>query len=228
MPPMSPPGHAAGGVFLRVGDQASVVSSRPAIDAAFCSAVRVTLVGSMMPALTRSLVLAGGGVVAVRCLLGRDLGWTTIEPSTPALLAIWRSGLLEGAADDVDADGGLVALELSFSSASGAQQGDAAAGDDALLDGRAGGVQGVLDAGLLLLHLGLGGGADVDDGHAAGQLGQALLELLAVVVAGGGLLDLGADLAMRPLMSAFLPAPSTMVVLSLSMTTFLALPRSAS
>ena len=74
-----------------------------------------------------------------------------------------------------------------------AQQGDAAAGDDAFLDGRAGRVQGVLDAGLLLLHLGLGGGADIDDGDAAGELGQALLELLAVVV-GGGFLDLAADL----------------------------------
>jgi hypothetical protein len=48
-------------------------------------------------------------------------------------------------------------------------------------------VQGVLDAGLLLLHLDLGGRADVDLGDAAGELGQALLELLAVVVAGGGL-----------------------------------------
>ena len=75
----------------------------------------------------------------------------------------------------------------------GAHQGDAAAGDDAFLDRRTGGVQGVLDAGLLLLHLDLGGGTDLDDGHTAGQLGQALLELLAVVV-GGGLLDLGADL----------------------------------
>jgi hypothetical protein len=54
-------------------------------------------------------------------------------------------------------------------------------------------VEGVLDAGLLLLHLDLGGGADIDDGDAAGELGEALLELLAVVV-GGGLLDLAADL----------------------------------
>jgi hypothetical protein len=54
-------------------------------------------------------------------------------------------------------------------------------------------VQRVLDAGLLLLHLDLGGRADLDDGDAAGELGEALLELLAVVV-GGGLLDLGADL----------------------------------
>jgi hypothetical protein len=32
----------------------SVVSSRPAMEAAFCSAVRVTLVGSTTPAFTRS------------------------------------------------------------------------------------------------------------------------------------------------------------------------------
>jgi hypothetical protein len=68
-------------------------------------------------------------------------------------------------------------------------------------------VQRVLDAGLLLLHLDLGGGADLDDGHAAGELGQALLELLAVVVA-GGVLDLDADLLDAASMSAFLPAPS--------------------
>jgi hypothetical protein len=62
-------------------------------------------------------------------------------------------------------------------------------------------VQGVLDAGLLLFHLDLGRGADVDLGHAAGELGEALLELLAVVVAGGRL-DLVLDRSMRPLMSA--------------------------
>ncbi len=61
---------------------------------------------------------------------------------------------------------------------------DAAAGQDALFDRRAAGVQGVLDAGLLLLHLDLGGRADVDLGDAAGELGQTLLQLLAVVVAG--------------------------------------------
>jgi hypothetical protein len=54
-------------------------------------------------------------------------------------------------------------------------------------------MQGVFDAGLLLLHLGLGGGADLDHRNAAGELGQPLLQLLAVVVR-GGLLDLGADL----------------------------------
>ena len=75
----------------------------------------------------------------------------------------------------------------------GPEQGGAAAGDDALLDGGPGGGQGVLDAVLLLLELDLGGGADLDDGHAAGQLGQPLLELLAVPV-GVGVLDLALDL----------------------------------
>jgi hypothetical protein len=108
-----------------------------------------------------------------------------------------------------------------------AEQGHAAAGQNAFLDRRAGGVQGVLDAGLLLLHFAFGRGADVDLGHAAGQLGQPLFELLAVVVA-GGVLDLARIWSMRPLMSALLPAPSMIVVLSLSMITFLARPRSAS
>jgi hypothetical protein len=54
-------------------------------------------------------------------------------------------------------------------------------------------VQRVFDAGLLFLHFGLGGRADLDDSHAAGQFRQALLELLTVVV-GGGLVDLGAEL----------------------------------
>ena len=106
-------------------------------------------------------------------------------------------------------------------------QSHAAAGDDALFDGRAGGVQGVLDAGLLFLHLDLGGRADVDLGHAAGELGEPLLELFAVVVA-GGVLDLAADLVDPALDGVLLPAPSMMVVLSLSILIFLARPRSAS
>ncbi len=51
----------------------------------------------------------------------------------------------------------------------------------------------VLDTRLLLLHFGLGGRADLDQRHAADQLGQPLLELLPVVVR-GRVLDLGPDL----------------------------------
>ena len=51
----------------------------------------------------------------------------------------------------------------------------------------------VLDASFLFFHLGLGCRAHLDLSHAADQLRQPLLELLAVVV-GGSLLNLGADL----------------------------------
>ncbi len=71
---------------------------------------------------------------------------------------------------------------------------------------------------LLLLQLDLGGRADTDDGHAAGQFGQPLLELLPVPVR-GGVLDLPADLAMRRWTSSVSPPPSTMVVSSLVMVT---------
>ena len=74
----------------------------------------------------------------------------------------------------------------------------ATAGDHAFFHRRTGRVQGVVDAILLLLHLDFGRRADVDHRHAARQLRQAFLELLAVVV-GGGLVDLLLDLADAPL-----------------------------
>jgi hypothetical protein len=53
---MSPPPGAAGALSFSglSATTASVVRNRAAIDAAFCSAERVTLAGSMMPALIRS------------------------------------------------------------------------------------------------------------------------------------------------------------------------------
>ena len=109
--------------------------------------------------------------------------------------AIWLERLLDGLGHEAGT-GGLVALELLGGGEHGglrAQQRHAAAGDDALLDRSLGGGDGVLDAVLLLLELDLGGGADLEDGDATGQLGEALLELLAVVV-GVGVVDLVLDL----------------------------------
>ena len=119
---------------------------------------------------------------------------TTIEPSAPAFWAIIRIGS-SSARRTISTPIFSSSVPLILSSADCARRKrDAAAGHDALLDRRAGGVERVLDPSLLLLHLGLGGRADVDDRHAAGELGQPLLELLPVVVA-GGLLDRDLDLA---------------------------------
>src|SRR5437870_672293 len=74
-----------------------------------------------------------------------------------------------------------------------AEQSDAATGDDALFHRSARGVQRVFDTSLPFLRFGFGGCADIDDGHAAGEFGQAFLEFLAVVI-GGSLFDLAADL----------------------------------
>src|SRR5581483_8606410 len=75
----------------------------------------------------------------------------------------------------------------------GPQQGGATAGHDALLDRGPGRGHGVFDAVLLLLELDLGGGADLNDRHTAGELGQPLLELLTIPVR-VGVIDLGLDL----------------------------------
>src|SRR5262249_48681958 len=97
-------------------------------------------------------------------------------------------------ADDVDA-GLLVAVGGAqlLDRLDGAQERDAAAGQHAFLDRGAGRVHRVVDAILALLPLDLGGATDADHRDAAGELGQALLELLAIIV-GGGLLDLRLDL----------------------------------
>ena len=196
IPPMPPPGIAGMADFFSglSATSASVVSTRPAIDAAFCSAARVTLAGSMTPGLHQVLELAGGGVEADGAGLPLDLRHDDGALET-GVVGDEPGRRLEGLVDG-PGTGGLVALEALDQVADGGagpEQGDAATGDDTLLDGGPGGRQRVLDAVLLLLELHLGGGADLDDGHAAGQLGQPLLELLAVPVR-VGVLDLGLDL----------------------------------
>ncbi len=120
----------------------------------------------------------------------------TTAPSSPALRDDHAKRLFDGATDDVGADL-LVAfqrLDERVDSGSAADQGHTTARDDAFLDGCTGCVHRVFDAGLLFLHLGFGGCTDLDDGDAADELGETLLELLTVVV-GGGLVDLRTDLA---------------------------------
>src|SRR5258707_15839053 len=54
-------------------------------------------------------------------------------------------------------------------------------------------MQGILHASLLLLHLGLGRGADIDYSDTTGELGQTLLQFFAIIVR-SGFLDLTPDL----------------------------------
>ena len=146
----------------------------------------------MTPACDQVLVLLGLRVEAEVVLAFLDL-LDDDRALVAGVLAIQRSGSSMARLHDVDADL-LVAVELeAFERLERAQQRHAAAGHDALLDGRLGRVQRVLDARLLLLHLGLGRRADLDHRHAADELRQPLLQLLAVVVR-GRLLDLRADL----------------------------------
>src|SRR6185295_11762630 len=72
--------------------------------------------------------------------------------------------------NDVDAD--LLVLVIDAEAVErldGAQQRNAAAGDDTLFDGGTRGVQRVVDAVLALPHLDLGGAANLQDGNGAGD-----------------------------------------------------------
>ena len=88
---MSPP-PAIGADFSGLSAiTASVVRNSAAIDAAFCSAERVTLAGSMMPALIKSTY---SPVAAFKPKPGAKLRTfsATTPPSRPALIAICFSG----------------------------------------------------------------------------------------------------------------------------------------
>src|SRR5260370_4517356 len=95
------------------------------------------------------------------------------------------SRLFESALHDANADSFVIMQLELLDGRKAVQKGSDAAGDDAFLNWCAGGVHSVLDASLLLLQLGFGRSANLDDRNAAHQLGKALLELFLVVVRGG-------------------------------------------
>src|SRR5215469_283630 len=138
-------------------------------------------------------VLAGGGVETLTAgqaghLVHHDAAFGAGVVSDPVARGVQRlahdphtGGLVAGRAEVAELGGDL-------------HEHAATAGDDAFLDGGPGGRDRVLEAVLLLLELHLGGGADPQHAHAAGQLGDPLLQLLPVPV-GVGLVDLPAKLA---------------------------------
>ena len=68
----------------------------------------------------------------------------------------------------------------------GLEESSTTTGENTLLNGSAGGVQSINDTVLLLANLNLGGTADLDDGNTTGELSKTLLELLLLVLGGGG------------------------------------------
>src|SRR5579875_300338 len=77
------------------------------------------------------------------------------------------------------------------------EQGNATSWHDAFLYGSAGGAEGILKAVFLLFEFRFGGCAHFDDGHTAGELGEALLQFL-LIVGAFRLLDLTLDLIDAP------------------------------
>src|SRR2546430_1175855 len=71
-----------------------------------------------------------------------------------------------------------------FQSGNGSNQHGTPPRDNTLFNNSAGRRKGILSTMLLLFQFDLGGSADFDHAYTAGKLGQALLELLAIVVAG--------------------------------------------
>ncbi len=85
----------------------------------------------------------------------------------------------------------------------------------------------VINAILALLDLDLGRTANLDDCDASSELGKAFLKLFLVVIA-GRILDLGTNGLYTTLDRSAAPAPSTIVVLSLSIVTRFAVPSMSS
>src|SRR5260370_1118626 len=157
-------GRDAGSVLQSAADDLGRV------DDAFLDHVAVTV--------QTGVVAVGGGLV-LQHLVGDDLAVLT------GVARDLRERRTAGPNDDAVADllvfGEALARDLDGSP----QERHAAAGKNAFLIGGSGRVHGVLDAHLLFLHLGLGGGPDQDLGHATRQLRDAFAQLFLVVVAGG-------------------------------------------
>ena len=101
---------------------------------------------------------------------------------------------LDRATHDVDTAGLIVVGALhAVQRAGGIEQRRAAARNNAFFHRSAGGVQGIINAVLAFLHFDFGAATNLQNSHTASQLGQTLLQLLTVIIAGGHF-DLGADL----------------------------------
>src|SRR6266568_4639676 len=187
MPPMPPapgappPAAAALVSSLSSATSASVVSIKPAMEAAFCSARRVTLAGSMTPILTMSPYSPVSALKPKFSSLDSRILPITTAPSAPALSAIWRVGS-SSARLTMLAPTASSSCSLSFSTAA-MQRSSAEPPPGTMPSSTAARVACMASSTRAVFN----------DGDAADELGKALLELFLVVIA-GGVFDLRADL----------------------------------
>src|SRR6266446_4878947 len=102
--------------------------------------------------------------------------------------------LFKSAAQDVHTSCGITFKMQAVQCLDSIQQSNAAAGNHTLFHTCASSGECVLNAGLAILQLDLGASANLDQRYATGELRQALLQLLAIIIA-GRFLDLSLDLA---------------------------------
>src|SRR5437667_5882737 len=138
-------------------------------------------------------IFACGNVITVVALAAFDF-FDDDRTFDASVIGQLSSREFDRALDDINADPFIVVGALDpVNGLQTTDQRHPATGHDAFLNRGSSRVQCVFDAGLLFLHFGLGRRADVNDRHATGQLGQAFLQLLAIII-GSGLLDLTTDL----------------------------------
>src|SRR6266699_1670563 len=149
-------------------------------------------------ALDHILVLVGEHVVAVVLVLVLFLGAAhtfgdhrAVASAVDCKLAQW---LLQGAAQDSHTRRGVSFEMQAIQRFDSIQQGHATAGYHTLFDACASSGKRILNTRLTVFQFNLGASADLNKRYAAGQLRQALLELLTIIVA-GRLFDLRLDLA---------------------------------
>ena len=135
-------------------------------------------------------ILALGAVVATVEVLAEVIGELADNDATlhTGVLDDGAGGTGDGALDDADTK--LLVkvgrVDLVEAVGGGLEEGSTTTREDTLFDGSAGSVQGVNDTVLLLTDFDLRGTANLDDSNTARKLGETLLQLLLLVLGGGG------------------------------------------
>jgi len=174
MPPA--PGAPAAAAFLSSSlmsaMRASVVRHQAAMDAAFCSARRVTLAGSMMPHLDHVAVLAVSALKPKFSSLESRILPITTAPSWPALESDLAGGLFESAPHDAAPTASSSWSLRLFDDRDATEQAPSLRRGQFLPRSCAGGMHSVFDTRLLFFQFGFGGCANLDDGDAPDSLAR--------------------------------------------------------